>query len=143
MTAIHQQTFHSGLVRVRELEHDVQIYRAYEQAEARLLERGAHIDRVVLDRELKSQYQRWLHERDKEHEDYDGHPIGRPMRFASGLTNTTCRTSMTRFISRTSASSIRSRMAAGIGKTSRSPRSTLAAPTAPVSRGRDSPAIGA
>jgi len=27
----HQQTFHSGLVREREIEHDVQIYRAYEQ----------------------------------------------------------------------------------------------------------------
>src|SRR5688572_8390591 len=37
----HQQTFYSGLVREREMEHDVQIYRAYEQTEARLLERGA------------------------------------------------------------------------------------------------------
>src|SRR5882762_5111226 len=45
----HQQAFYAGLVRARELEHDVQIYRAYEHAEARLLERGAHIDRVVLD----------------------------------------------------------------------------------------------
>jgi DNA-binding MarR family transcriptional regulator len=70
----HQQTFYAGLARARELEHDVQIYRAYEQAEARLLERGADIDRVVLDHELKSEYQRWLHERDKEHDDYDGHP---------------------------------------------------------------------
>ena len=70
----HQQTFYAGLVRERELEHDVQIYRAYEQAEARLLERGAHIDGVVLDHELKSEYQRWLHERDKDHDDYDGHP---------------------------------------------------------------------
>ena len=70
----HQQTFYAGLVRARELEHDVQIYRAYEQAEARLREHGAHIDRVVLDHELKSEYQRWLHERDKDHDDYDGHP---------------------------------------------------------------------
>jgi hypothetical protein len=44
------------------------------QAEDRLLDRGAHIERVVLDHELKSEYQRWLHERDKEHDDYDGHP---------------------------------------------------------------------
>jgi hypothetical protein len=70
----HQQTFYAGLVRERELEHDVQIYRAYQQAEAHLLERGAHIERVVLDHELKSEYQRWLHERDKDHDDYDGHP---------------------------------------------------------------------
>lgn len=47
------QTFHAGLVRPRELEHDVQIYRAYEQAEAGLLERGARIDRVELDHERK------------------------------------------------------------------------------------------
>jgi hypothetical protein len=30
-----------------------QVYRAYEQAEARLVERGAHIERVALDYELK------------------------------------------------------------------------------------------
>jgi len=70
----HQQTFHAGLVRPRELEHDMQIYRAYEQAEAGLLERGARIERVALDHELKGEYQRWLHERDKDHDDYDGHP---------------------------------------------------------------------
>jgi hypothetical protein len=70
----HQQAFYAGVVRERELEHDVQIYRAYEGAEARLLERGAHVERVVLDHELKGEYQRWLHERDKDHDDYDGHP---------------------------------------------------------------------
>jgi hypothetical protein len=70
----HRQTFHAGLVRSREREHDLQVYRAYERAEARLLERGAHVERVVLDHELKSDYQRWLHERDKDHDDYDGHP---------------------------------------------------------------------
>src|SRR3989442_14970676 len=70
----HHQTFYAGLTRERELEHDLQVYRAYEQAEARLLERGAHIERVVLDHELKGEYQRWLHERDKDRDDYDGHP---------------------------------------------------------------------
>jgi hypothetical protein len=74
----HQQTFHAGLARERELEHDLQVYRAYEQAEARLLDRAAHIERVVLDHELKSEYQRWLHERDKDHDDYDGHPDRTP-----------------------------------------------------------------
>jgi DNA-binding MarR family transcriptional regulator len=70
----HPQTFYAGLARERELEHDLQVYRAYEQAEARLLERGASIERVVLDHELKGDYQRWLHERDKDRDDYDGHP---------------------------------------------------------------------
>lgn len=68
------QTFHAGLVRSREREHDLQVYRAYEKAEQRLRERGARVERVVLDHELKSEYQRWLHEHDRDHDDYDGHP---------------------------------------------------------------------
>jgi hypothetical protein len=74
----HSQTFYAGLGRERELEHDLQVYRAYEHAEDRLLDRGAHIERVVLDHELKSEYQRWLHERDKDHDEYDGHPDRTP-----------------------------------------------------------------
>jgi hypothetical protein len=68
------QTFYDGFVRSREREHDLQVYRAYEKAEERLRERGAHVERVVLDHELKSDYQRWLHEHDNDHDDYDGHP---------------------------------------------------------------------
>ena len=68
------QTFHAGLVRSREREHDLQVYRAYERAEERLREGGAQVERVVLDHELKSDYQRWLHEHDNDHDDYDGHP---------------------------------------------------------------------
>jgi hypothetical protein len=74
----HHQTFYAGLARERELEHDLQVYRAYEQATPRLRERGAHIERVVLDHELKGDYQRWLHERDKDRDDYDGHPDRTP-----------------------------------------------------------------
>lgn len=69
-----EQTFHAGLVRPREREHDLQVYAAYERAEARLHDRGAQVERVVLDHELKGEYQRWLHEHDKDHDDYDGHP---------------------------------------------------------------------
>ena len=69
-----RQTFHSGLVRSREREHDLQVYRAYERFEERLDERGGHVERVVLDHELKSDYQRWLHAHDRDHHDYDGHP---------------------------------------------------------------------
>ncbi len=89
----HSQTFYAGLGRARELEHDLQVYRAFQDAETRLLERGAHIERVVLDHELKSEYQRWLHERDKDRDDYEAIPIARPMTFANGRANTTCRTS--------------------------------------------------
>src|SRR5262249_37548072 len=60
--------------RERELAHDVQVYRAYERAAERLTDRGASVDRVVLDHELKREYQTWLHERDRDRADYDGHP---------------------------------------------------------------------
>jgi hypothetical protein len=68
------QTFYAGVKRERELEHDVQVYRAFEREAERLEERGARIERVVLDYELKRDYQQWLHERDRDRDDYDGHP---------------------------------------------------------------------
>jgi hypothetical protein len=40
---------------------------------------------VVLDHELKSDYQRWLHEHDKDHDDYDGHPERRPKRLMNAM----------------------------------------------------------
>jgi DNA-binding MarR family transcriptional regulator len=70
----HRQTFWDGIKRERELEHDVQVYRAYEREAERLHERGARVDRVLLDYELKRDYQKWLHERDRNRDDYDGHP---------------------------------------------------------------------
>jgi DNA-binding PadR family transcriptional regulator len=72
------QTFYNDVKRERELEHDLQVYRAYERQAERLEARGARVDRVVLDYELKRDYQRWLHERDRERSDYDGHPDRTP-----------------------------------------------------------------
>jgi hypothetical protein len=69
-----RQTFWHGVKRERELEHDLQVYRAYERVAERLAERGAHVERVLLDHELKREYQSWLHERDRDRADYDGHP---------------------------------------------------------------------
>jgi len=69
-----RQTFYAGVKRERELEHDVQVYRAFEREAERLEERGARIDRVVLDYELKREYQQWLHAHDRDRDDYDGHP---------------------------------------------------------------------
>jgi uncharacterized membrane protein YgcG len=71
---VDRQTFWAGVKRERELEHDLQVYRAYERAAERLAERGAEVERVMLDHELKREYQSWLHERDHERADYDGHP---------------------------------------------------------------------
>ncbi len=70
----HRQTFYAGLKRERELEHDSQVFRAYLREAERLQERGARIDRVCLDYELKRDYQQWLHAHDRERDDYDGHP---------------------------------------------------------------------
>ncbi len=70
----HRQTFWNGLKRERELEHDLQVYRAYERQAERLAERGARIERVILDYDLKREYQTWLHGRDRDRADYDGHP---------------------------------------------------------------------
>jgi hypothetical protein len=69
-----RQAFYNGVKRERELSHDLQVYRAYERAAERLEERGARIERVVLDYELKREYQQWLHERGRDRADYDGHP---------------------------------------------------------------------
>ena len=69
-----RQTFWTGVKRERELEHELQVYRAYERAAERLVERDAWVERVVLDHELKRDYQSWLHERDRDRDDYDGHP---------------------------------------------------------------------
>jgi hypothetical protein len=70
----NRQTFWDGLKREREREHDLQVYRAYERAAERLSDRGARVERVILDHELKREYQTWLHERDRDRTDYDGHP---------------------------------------------------------------------
>jgi hypothetical protein len=51
-----RQTFWHGVKRERELEHDVQVYRAYERAADRLAGRDAWIERVMLDHELKREY---------------------------------------------------------------------------------------
>ena len=68
------QAFYAGLKRERELEHDAQIYRAYQREVERLEARGAAIERVRLDYDLKREYQRRLHERDRGRPDSDGRP---------------------------------------------------------------------
>ncbi|HEY3738359.1 MAG TPA: hypothetical protein VGL53_00870, partial [Bryobacteraceae bacterium] len=60
------QAFYAGIVRSRELAHDAHLYRAYLRAAERLVDKGARIDRVVLEYELKREYQRFLQERNRE-----------------------------------------------------------------------------
>jgi len=49
-----EQRFHSGLVKVRELEHDAAIYPAFRDAAEAIERAGGTIDRIVLDYEFKS-----------------------------------------------------------------------------------------
>jgi len=67
------QTYYAGIVKPRELSHDAQLYRAYERSAERLKEKGATVTRVVLDYELKRDYQRFLQDlkRERRHHDHD------------------------------------------------------------------------
>jgi hypothetical protein len=69
-----RQQFYAELKKPREVEHDMQVYRAYEREAARLQERGARIERVVIDYELKREYQQFLQERNRGRADSDGRP---------------------------------------------------------------------
>lgn len=66
------QAFRAGIKRPRELEHDVHVHRAYEHAARAIEERGGRVRRVVLDHELKREYQRWRNDRNCDRDD-DGH----------------------------------------------------------------------
>jgi hypothetical protein len=68
------QAFHAGISRPRELTHDASLYRAYLSAEERLRERGGEVRRVVLEQDLKTEYQRFLQEHNRGRSDSVGRP---------------------------------------------------------------------
>jgi hypothetical protein len=59
------QRYYAGFVKPRELGHDVQLYRAYQAERDRLESEGGRVERVVLDYELKRDYQAFLNRRDR------------------------------------------------------------------------------
>lgn len=63
-----------GVRKPRELTHDREVYRAYRQLEPALRERGATVRRVVLDYELKRDYQQFLQANNRGRGDSDGRP---------------------------------------------------------------------
>lgn len=69
-----RQAFHSGVQKPRELKHDAQVYRAYLEEAERLRDEGANIHRIVLENELKAEYQEFLQERNRDRGDSDGRP---------------------------------------------------------------------
>ena len=72
------QEFYAGLRKPRELTHDAQVYRAYLKEAERLREEGAMIRRIILDNELKRDYQEFLQERNRGRSDSDGRPDRSP-----------------------------------------------------------------
>jgi hypothetical protein len=77
-----RQAFYAGLKKPRELTHDTKVYRAFVRTEGRLRERGGRVRRVVLDYELKRDYQRFLQERNRGRKDRDGRPDREPEEIA-------------------------------------------------------------
>ncbi len=55
-----RQAYYADVAKARELAHDAHLYRAYTTAAGRLDRAGARIERVVLDYELKREYQQFL-----------------------------------------------------------------------------------
>jgi hypothetical protein len=69
-----RQAFQCGVQKPRELKHDAQVYRAYLEEAERLRDEGANIHRIVLENELKAEYQEFLQERNRDRGDSDGRP---------------------------------------------------------------------
>lgn len=76
-----QQAFYSGVARAKELAHDSRVYATYLQAQDRLAIDGAKVRRVVLETELKREYQRFLQEPNRGLHD----SIGLPRRDREGI----------------------------------------------------------
>jgi hypothetical protein len=69
-----RQEFHADVSHPRELEHDAQLYAAYVEVAERLRDQGADVERVVLEVDLRREYQEWLQEHNKGNPDSDGRP---------------------------------------------------------------------
>src|SRR4029079_2642361 len=73
-----RQAVYAGLRKPRELTHDVQVYRACRDVEAQIHDQGGRVRRVVLDYELKREYQQFLQERNRGRADNTGRPDRTP-----------------------------------------------------------------
>jgi hypothetical protein len=62
------QQYHAGLVKPRELSHDAQIYRMFRAESDRIAKGRGVVRRIVLDYELKREYQTFLNRRDRSRE---------------------------------------------------------------------------
>ena len=74
-----RQAFHHGVQKPRELKHDAHLYCAYAEEAERLRDQGANIHRIVLENDLKREYQEFLQERYRDRDDSDGRPDRDPL----------------------------------------------------------------
>ena len=70
------QTFYAGVSRSREIDHDSNLYATFRQEEARLRDEypDLEIRRVILEQDLKREYQEFLQEHNRGRSDSDGRP---------------------------------------------------------------------
>ena len=69
-----RQAFYAGVSKPRELAHDTRLHAAYRDASRRLEDREVRVERVVLEEELKREYQRFLQEPNRGRRDSSGRP---------------------------------------------------------------------
>lgn len=69
-----RQAFYAGIRKPRELAHDARVHAAYARAAERLEKSGARVRRVVLEEELKADYQRFLQRGNRGRRESRGEP---------------------------------------------------------------------
>jgi hypothetical protein len=69
-----EQAFHAGPATRRELQHDLKVLHAYRDAAEQIRGAGGRVRRVVLERDLKREYQRFLQAPNRERKSGGGRP---------------------------------------------------------------------
>lgn len=69
-----RQAFYAGIRKPRELAHDARVHAAYARAAERLEKSGARVRRVVLEEELRADYQRFLQRGNRGRRESRGEP---------------------------------------------------------------------
>jgi len=71
-----ERAFHAGVSRPREIDHDANLYSTFCQEEVRLRDEHPDLEirRVVLEQDLKREYQEFLQDHNRDRSDSDGRP---------------------------------------------------------------------
>jgi hypothetical protein len=77
-----EQAFHAGPATRRELQHDLKVLHAYRDAADDIRASGGRVRRVVLERDLKREYQRFLQAPNRQRRSSSGRPARDPAEIA-------------------------------------------------------------